>query len=300
VRAAELNTKDKKNWKSATSGDGVNTDTSRAAGQPFRSVPFVSFVLFVTFVVQSGLSSPASGDDEKPKPEWRMTEPMAVVRGQSAMIRVLGQDLAPREIRFDRAGIKARIIKTEALSPKSDEEKAHGNTAVEVEVTPLADMAPGCYSFKLVHDGKESPTGRLYIDVALPEVEEAEPNDSLRQPQVLPAGSLVVRGKLDKEGVDVFQIQGKEGETWRFEVVAHRVGSPFEPVLRLRDSHLTPLRVAVDEGDDCVLEYRPPADGPYLLELFDGDNRSRGDFVYRLRILAPAPATPQSSPSIAR
>jgi len=72
--------------------------------------------------------------------------------------------------------------------------------------------------------------GKVYIDEPLPEIPATEPNDSLRKPQVLPPGSVAVLGKLDKDGVDVFRINGKAGETWRFEVLAHRFGSPFEPI----------------------------------------------------------------------
>ena len=57
---------------------------------------------------------------------------------------------------------------------------------------------------------------------------------SLRSVRVYPVGDLI-GGEVDKDGVDVFQISGRVGETWRFEVLAHRFGSPFEPILRLRD-----------------------------------------------------------------
>jgi hypothetical protein len=253
----------------------------------------VSFVSFV-FAVAGPLARPAAAD-EKPKPEWRSTRPLAITRGKTTVIRVTGQDLSPKEVRFDEAGITAKIVKMEPLSPKTDEEKAKGNTAVEVEITPPAGLAPGIYPFKLFQDGAESPTGRVYIDEPLPEIEEKEPNDTLRQPQVLPAGSVAVTGSLDKDGVDVFQFQGKAGETWHIEIIARRAGVDFEPVLRLRDPHFTPIRAAADEGEDCFMDVRLPADGPYLLEVFDGDNRSRADYLYRLRVVRGSAAGQPSS-----
>src|SRR5207248_47401 len=128
---------------------------------------------------------------------------------------------------------------------KTDAEKARGNRSVEVELSAPERLPPGVYNFKLIHEGSAGPVGHIYIDEPLPEIEEKQPSDDLRQPQVLPVGSVAVLGKLNKTGAAVFQIHGKAGEAWRFEVVAHRMGSPLEPVLRLRDARLTPLRVAV-------------------------------------------------------
>ena len=128
--------------------------------------------------------------------------------------------------------------------------------------------------------------GSLYVDVAPAQATDTEPNDDLRKPQVLPAGSCMVTGKLDKEGVDVYRMTGNAGETWRFEVFARRLSATtdFEPILRLRGAHFTPLKVAIDRGNDCAIEYRLPADGSYLIELFDADNRANPQYNYRLEV----------------
>jgi hypothetical protein len=231
------------------------------------------------------LARTAAEEPLKSKPEWRTTRPLSVPRGQSTVVRVTGQDLTPKEVRFAQAGLTARIVKVEPLTGKADEEKAQGNTAVEIELTAPAALAPGSYEFKLVHDGADSPTGRIYIDEPMPEIEEKEPNDSFRQPQALTAVPVAILGRLDKDGVDVYRIQGRAGESWHFEVIARRAGADFEPVLRLRDPHLTPIRAAIDQGEDCAIDVTLPSDGPYLLELFDGDNRSSPAYFYRLRVI---------------
>ncbi len=235
----------------------------------------------------------AWADPQRPKPEWRATQPLAVVRGQPATVRIYGQDLAPKEVRFDDGRVTAKILKIESLMPKTDEAKARGNTVVDVELTLPAAVPPGIYPFKLIHEGTEAAAGRLYIDDALPEIEESAPSDDLRKPRVLPPGSVAIHGQLDKVGAAVFRIDGKAGERWRFEVVAHRLGSPLEPILRLRDVRLTSLRVAVDEGEDCAIETQLPVDGPYLLELFDADNRTQAGSLYRLRVVRIAAAAPE-------
>jgi hypothetical protein len=252
----------------------------------------IAAVGLLALLLTSPIIAPGASAEDPPKtkPEWRTTRPLAVPRGQSSVLRITGQDLKPKEVRFEQAGLTARILKTEPLSAKTDEEKAQGNTVVEVELTAPPTLPPGSYEFKLVHEGADSPTARIFIDEPMPEIEEKEPNDTLRQPQALPPGSVAILGRLDKDGVDVFSFQGKAGESWRFEVIARRAGADFEPVLRLRDPRLTPIRAAIDQGEDCFIEVKLPTDGPYLLELFDGDNRSSAAYFYRLRVIAPTRA----------
>jgi hypothetical protein len=267
-------------------GSAPTRITPRPVGPRPPLPPFVSFVS-LCYLLTVALSPSFAEDPPKPKPEWKTTRPLAVTRGTTSVLRITGQDLQPKEVRFEQPGLAAKILKTEPLAGKTDEEKAQGNSVVEVELTVPAAQAPGSYEFKLVHEGADSPIGRIYIDEPMPEIEEKEPNDTLRQPQALPAGPVAILGRLDKDGVDVYQIQGKAGETWRFDVIARRAGADFDPVLRLRDPRLTPIRAAIDQGEDCFMDVKLPTDGPYLLELFDGDNRSNAAYFYRLRVVAP-------------
>ena len=221
----------------------------------------------------------------KPKPEIKSVQPYWLPKGKTATFRVIGQDLAPKGIQFANGKIAAKILKVEKLEPKTDEEKAKGNTALEIEVTAPEGLKADSYAFKLPHGGGvETPEGRIYFDEALPEVEEKEPNNTLKKPQPLPPASVAVTGKLDNEGVDVFQITGKAGETVHIEILANRAGAGWEPVLRLRDPRRVSVKVAVDEGSDCAMDYKLPKGGPYTLEVFDGDNRTDGKFFYRLTV----------------
>jgi hypothetical protein len=225
----------------------------------------------------------AQGDK---KGEVRATTPFWVMAGKTTPVQIWGQDLAGKEIRFENPSLTGKILKTGPAMPKNDDEKRRGNTVVEAEVTVAAGIKPGLHPFKLVGESGQTAAGRLLVDIEAPEMEEKEPNDTLRKPQALPPGSVTVTGKLDNEGVDVFRIDGKAGETWRLEVFARRLNpmTKLEAVLRLRDPRLAPVRAAVDQGQDCAIEIKLPIDGPYLLELFDGDNKSGADQVYRLAV----------------
>lgn len=220
----------------------------------------------------------ALAQQEGKRQEVRGTDPLWVMAGKSAVVRIMGNGLAPTEIRFEEPSITGKILKT---GPNAD--KRRGSVAVDVEVSLPADLKPRPYRFTLTGPTVQPGTGALLVDVPAPEVPEKEPNDALRKPQPL-AGPCTIDGKLDNEGVDVFRVEGKAGETWRFEVFARRIkpDNPLEAVLRLRDPRMAPVKAAVDHGSDCAIEYRLPADGPYVLELFDGDNRSSGAQVYKL------------------
>jgi hypothetical protein len=253
-----------------------------------RAVPLYLFLLLAG--IPCALSA---GEAPKPKPEIKSVEPYWVPNGKPATLKIVGNDLSPKGVEFTEKKIASKVVKAEKLDPKTDEEKAKGNSVVELEVTAPAGLKPGSYPFKLLHDGDEKPESRVYIDDEYPQLEEKEPNNTLRKPEVLPPAPVAVTGKLDNEGVDVFQIDGKAGETYHIEILAARAGSPFEPVLRLRDPRKVSVKVAVDEGNDCAMDYKLPTDGPYLLELFDGDNRTEGKFFYRLmvkRVSASPPA----------
>ncbi|HEY0074530.1 MAG TPA: hypothetical protein VGB77_10535 [Abditibacteriaceae bacterium] len=257
--------------------------------------------LYILLVLLASASTITQAEDKpKPKPEFRAALPYWIPADKTTTIRVLGQDLAPKGIEFLDNRIKAKILKTEA--PKDDAEKAKGNTALDVEVTAPAALPPGSYKFKLVHETQATPEkkeekkeenqpeGRIYIDDVTTEIEEKEPNNSLLEPQALTSIPVAITGKINNEGADVFRIDGKAGEIWQFDILARRAGATWEPVMRLRDPRRALVQAAVDQGNDCTLKYQIPIDGPYLLEIFDGDNRSNNDYFYRLsvrRIVAP-------------
>lgn len=244
-----------------------------------RYSPLVNFGLVLTLL---GAAAAQQGK----KQEYRIQEPGWVMAGQTAVVKLYGQDLTPNTIRFESPGLTGKVLKAEQFSGKSDWQRSWGNRVVEVEITAAADAKPGLQRFTLTGEGMEPTPGALLLDIPAPEVKETEPNNDLRKPQALPDGPVTVTGKLDGDGADVFRFNGKAGETWRIEVFARRLNREvkFEPILRLRDPRLAPVRGAVDQGNDCALEYKLQQDGSYLVELFDADNRSGGDYNYRLTL----------------
>jgi hypothetical protein len=211
--------------------------------------------------------------------------PQVLAAGGIRAVTLYGQDLKPGEVAFERGGVTVRIVATEPNGGGDDAAKQRGNTLVKVEITIPADAPRELLEFRLVNEDGGKTTGKVLIDDARPEVEEAEPNNSLRRPQALPALPVTVTGRIAETDADVFTFEGRAGETWIFETQASRIGSGLDPVLRARDARGIPLAVAVDAGKrDARLVFPVPADGRYTIEIFDADNRSGPNQTYRLAI----------------
>lgn len=251
--------------------------------------PVVTSLLGVAMAAGLGslsLPLPATGQKRPAPVDIRATAPAWVLAGRTSVVTVFGPDLKSETLRFEAPGFTGKIVKVGPATHKNDEEKKRGNTAVDLEIAVPAEVKPGYCEFTLLGKDNQVASGRIFVDVDAPEIPEKEPNDSLYNPQPLPSGNITITGKLDKEAVDVFRIEGKKGETWRFELFARRLNpaNKLEAVLRLRDGRRAPRKAAVDQGADCFVQYTVPEDGAYTLEVFDGDNRSGGDFNYRLAI----------------
>ncbi len=166
----------------------------------------------------------------------------------------------------------------------------------------------------LTEDGKNKSTG-IYSLVArggdwicnavpfavdsLPECLEKEPNDTpeTAQPVTLP---LIVNGRIGRPGDwDVFRFEGHAGQQIVAEVMARRLDSPLDSVLRLTDAAGRQLAFNDDHEDkgtglnthhaDSWLSATLPAQGVYYLYLGDAQQKGGPEYAYRLRISPPRP-----------
>ncbi len=110
------------------------------------------------------------------------------------------------------------------------------------------------------------------------------------KPVKLPAA---VAGRLDSRGdIDGYGFTARKGQTYAFEVIASRVGSECDPVLRLIDSRGRPVVEADDVrglGKDARIEWKAPADGTYRLQVADLHDRGGPTFGYVLLAEAAVP-----------
>lgn len=169
------------------------------------------------------------------------------------------------------------------------------------------DTAPGVDRIRETapRQGERIANRIAYAVDTLPECIETETNDSPKdaQPIVLPT---IVNGRMGTPGdTDVFRFNGKAGDEVAIEVVARRLGSPLDSLLRLSDDagnalawnddverkegHLYEDPGAITHHADSSLRVRLPKDGTYYAHLTDTQHHGGGDYSYRLRVGPPRP-----------
>jgi hypothetical protein len=157
---------------------------------------------------------------------------------------------------------------------------------------------PGVYPVTEQKDGWTCNPVTFAVD-DLPECLEQEPNDTPQtaQPVSLP---VIINGRIGHPGdVDVFRFTGKQGDQVVAEVVARRLGSPLDSVLKLTDAAGKQLAFNDDFEDkgaglethhaDSYLTATLPADGDYFIILRDVQHKGGPEYAYRLRLSPPRP-----------
>lgn len=133
----------------------------------------------------------------------------------------------------------------------------------------------------------------------LPECLEIEPNSMAKTAQrvTLP---VIVNGRIDKPGKkDVFQFEGQAGQVVVADVMARRLESPLDSVLKITGAAGKTLAVNDDFEDaaaginthhaDSYIRATLPSNGTYFIYLNDAQHRAGVEYAYRLRISAPQP-----------
>jgi hypothetical protein len=179
--------------------------------------------------------------------------------------------------------------------------RAGDQTAFEVRGWNLASaqLAPsitgtngGTFPFSVRRQDWISNEVPFDVDT-LPECWERGPNQFVQLP-------VIVNGRIDRPGEDdVFRFEGHAGEEVVAEVLARRLGSPLDSMLRLTDATGRQWALNDDCEDrrcglnthhaDSYLRVKLPADGAYFLRLSDAQRNGGSAYAYRLRLSAPRP-----------
>ncbi len=162
----------------------------------------------------------------------------------------------------------------------------------------VTDFAPGIYPLTVRADKYVSNHRPFAVDT-LPECFSGKANHSqaTAQPLTLP---IIVNGRIDKPGQwDVFKFEGSAGDEIVAEVIARRLDSPLDSVLKLTDAAGKQLAFNDDYEDkgaglqtqyaDSYLRVTLPAAGAYYLYLGDAQHQGGPEFAYRLRLGPPRP-----------
>jgi hypothetical protein len=163
---------------------------------------------------------------------------------------------------------------------------------------PPADAGPGVHWLAAIKDGVVSNRVPFALDT-LPECVEREPNNTPATAQRVSL-PVIVNGRMDRPNdEDVFRIEGTPGDTIVADVIARRLDSPLDSILKVTDSAGTLLALNDDHLDpgggihthhaDSYLMVKLPADGICFVHLTDTARRDGEAYAYRLRLSAPRP-----------
>ena len=218
-------------------------------------------------------------EEKKPEPKILYFMPPAVKAGTTAKVTARGLAL-DQATAVEGAALKS---KGKAQVPTNMDAAVYGDTLVELEVKVPEGAAEVALAVDTPHG--RAPARALRVVAAGAYTAEKEPNPGFAQAQALEAGKAVVGAVNGPKDVDVFLIVGKAGETWTFEVEAHRLGSPLDPLLSLYAENAVQVGGADDIRDarDPVLTVTLPADGKYFLSLQDAHDQGGPTHGYVLK-----------------
>jgi len=168
------------------------------------------------------------------------------------------------------------------------------------------DAAPGGGSVKrgfLHADGVISNPVRYAIGEH-PEFVEDENNNSMKTAHRVDLQSTI-NGRIEKTGdVDFYRIRADKGQEIKGSIVARRLYSPLDSLLRVFDKNgevlawnddmqgagnLTDRTGLITHNADSELVFTAPAKGIYYIQVSDAQNKGGPTFAYRLSIGEPAP-----------
>ncbi len=209
------------------------------------------------------------------QPSIARLEPGALAPGQTVEVTLHGAKLD------DPVKVWSSFPATWEVTAGEPDDK--GRKSIKAKVTLDAAVPCGIGAIGVAAAGGASDLFLVPVD-DLPSVGEAANNHELAAAQqvTLP---VAVDGKSDGPVFDFFRFDAKAGQPISIEVLGARLGSDFDPVLRVLDATGDQVALADDDpalGADCRLRFTPPADGAYVLEL--RDNRYKAGGRYRLRI----------------
>jgi hypothetical protein len=175
-------------------------------------------------------------------------------------------------------------------------ELAGWNLPVRKLKLPLTE--PGVQPIS-IREGRWQSNPILLAADSLPEVPANKTNHSAAQAQPLRL-PVIVNGRIGAPNQwSVFRFHGRAGEEMVAEVLARRLNSPLDSVLRLTDAAGREIAFNDDFEDrgaallthqaDSRLSVKLPRTGTYYLYLGDSQHQGGPEYSYRLRLSAPRP-----------
>jgi hypothetical protein len=235
------------------------------------------------------LAAEPSKPDAKDQPKIVVAAPLGLPPGKPTKLLLRGLKLdEATEVRIHDPKGSAKILgksKAPLANKEKDDLPRYGDTQIEIEVTLSADYAGASVPVSVVTPAGESPPHALIVDHE-PMLAEKEPNNGFRNAQSVPIGQTIEGIINPGSDVDVFRIDGKQGQHIVLEVFAARFGSPLDSMLTLYDfdGRIVTANDDFDGTTDSRIEATLPRTGAYYVSVVDADDIGSTANVYRLAI----------------
>ncbi|TWU07171.1 putative subtilase-type serine protease precursor [Symmachiella macrocystis] len=236
-----------------------------------------------SFILVLFLTGLTAADLFAAKPELSYLHPAGAQRGTTVSVEAAGKNASwPPKVLTDRAGI--------TVEPEKDKGK--------LKITVDSDAVPGVYWVRLHNDEGASPL-RPFVVGTLPEMNEKEPNNDYREPQLLETSTVIVNGRINgSSDVDTFAVKLAAGQTLVASMAANEVlGSPMDAILEVTSPNGFRLAFNHDTYNlDPQVVFTAQEAGTYLVRSFAFPSKpnqsisfsASASYVYRLTLTTAA------------
>lgn len=217
-------------------------------------------------------------------PRFTSVEPLGVQRGTETQVTLSGANLEDaEEVLIYDPGV-------EVISFAHPEQENLKPRQVIVTLKIADDCRLGTIRMRIRTRTGLSDLQNLHVG-PLPVIPEKEPNTVFEQPQEIPM-NVTVQGRIDREDVDYYVVDAKQGERISAEIIGTRIGRSssgnyFDPYIAI----LNEDRFELDVSDDAPLLYTDavasviaPKDGRYYIQVRDAAYNGDGNAVYLLTV----------------
>lgn len=175
---------------------------------------------------------------------------------------------------FSHAGIKA----TPKMQDVAGKQQPVTNTFV---VSVAADVPPGNYEVNASGlYGVSNP--RTFVVSNKEEIAEKESNNDAATAQEIPLG-VVVNGQSGVADYDFYKFTGKAGQRVIVSIQARRIDSQMDAIIECYDANGRRLGYGSQNvRQDPMVDVTLPADGEYIVKVFDAEFKGGNNHFYRL------------------
>ena len=211
-------------------------------------------------------------------PAITATEPQAIAPGSTVDVLIRGGNLTGATQLWSSFSTKSSLTPDVAENGTKDDQ-------VMFRVSVAADAALGVHGMRIATD-KGVSAMRLFVLDDLATVANPNTNKTIETAHRL-TPPVAVDGVVDALSRNYFHFRAQAGQQLSMEVLARRIGSALDPLIRLLDTsgrEITYSDDAAGLGGDPQISHTFQEAGEYVLELRDIRYQGGGNYNYRLRI----------------